>query len=249
MDAARSVTATFDALALAVNDFTLSEGDARTTTADITVSLSAPTTETVTVAWATEDGSATAGSDYEAASGVVTFPAGSTSASVSVTVMGDTEIEPDESFYVNLSDPVNATIEDGQGRAQIDNDDFVHPGSFFTLSPCRVLDTRDTGDAYGGALVAGTDRVIPVIGRCGIPATARAISVNIAVTQPTAAGNLRLYPGGAPLATVSSINYSAGQTRANNAILPLNDSGELAVWCAQASGTAHFILDVNGYFE
>jgi hypothetical protein len=201
------------------------------------------------MAWATEDGSATAGSDYEAASGVVTFLAGSTSASVSVTVMGDTEIEPDESFYVNLSDPVNATLEDGQGRGQIDTDDFVYPGSFFTLSPCRVVDTRDMGDVYGGALVAGTDRVLLAIGRCGIPETAMAISVNVAVTQPTAAGNLRLYPAGAPLPTVSTINYSSGQTRANNAILALNASGELSVWCAQGSGSAHFILDVNGYFE
>jgi len=48
---------------------------------------------------------------------------------------------------------------------------------------------------------------------------------------------------------VSSINYVAGQTRANNAIAPLNGLGELAVRCSQASGTAHFILDVNGYFE
>jgi len=103
--------------------------------------------------------------------------------------------------------------------------------------------------AAKGALVAGTDRVLLVRGRCGIPATARALSANIAVTQPTAAGNLRLYPAGAPLTTVSSINYSAGQTRANNAIIPLSEAGELAVWCAQVSGTAHFILDVNGYFE
>jgi hypothetical protein len=48
---------------------------------------------------------------------------------------------------------------------------------------------------------------------------------------------------------VSSINYVAGQTRANNAIASLNGLGELAIRCSQASGTAHFILDVNGYFE
>jgi hypothetical protein len=48
---------------------------------------------------------------------------------------------------------------------------------------------------------------------------------------------------------VSSINYTAAQTRANNAIVVLNGLGELAVHCAQAAGTVHFILDVNGYFE
>jgi hypothetical protein len=73
--------------------------------------------------------------------------------------------------------------------------------------------------------------------------------VNIAVTAPSAAGNLRLYPAGTPLPLVSSINYSAGQTRANNAIISLNTAGALRVRCAQASGTADFILDVNGYFE
>ncbi len=73
--------------------------------------------------------------------------------------------------------------------------------------------------------------------------------MNLTVTQPTAQGNLRLYPAGTPLPLVSSINYVAGQTRANNAIASLNGLGELAVRCTQASGTAHFILDVNGYFE
>ena len=55
--------------------------------------------------------------------------------------------------------------------------------------------------------------------------------------------------GGTPLPLASSLSYTAGQTRANNAIAPLNGLGELAVRCSQASGMAHFILDVNGYFE
>jgi len=99
-----------------------------------------------------------------------------------------------------------------------------------------------------GALVAGTERVFPLIPQCGIPDGAEPMSVNLAVTQPTAAGNLRLYPAGAPLSTVSSINYSIGQTRSNNAFVKLNGSGEVAVRLAP-SGSAHFILDVNGYFD
>jgi len=121
---------------------------------------------------------------------------------------------------------------------------------FYTLPPCRLVDTRAAAGTFGGpALVAGADRVFPLFDRCGIPPTARALSVNLAVTQPTAGGNLRLYPAGTPLPLVSSVNYTAGKTRANNAIVALNGLGELAVRCAQASGTAHFILDVNGYFE
>ena len=72
--------------------------------------------------------------------------------------------------------------------------------------------------------------------------------MNVTVTQPTAAGFLTLYPGPA-LPLVSSINYSAGQTRANNAVVGLSVSGQLAIRCGQASGTTHAILDVTGYFE
>jgi hypothetical protein len=121
---------------------------------------------------------------------------------------------------------------------------------FYTLEPCRLVDTRGATGAFGGpALAAGADRVFALAGRCGIPATARALAVNMAVTQATASGNLRLYPAGAPLPLVASINYAPGQTRANNALVTLNGLGEIAVRCAQASGTVHFILDVNGYFE
>jgi len=124
------------------------------------------------------------------------------------------------------------------------------PTAFYTLEPCRLLDTRVAAGTYGGpALVAGGDRVFPLFGRCGIPSTARAVSVNLTVAQPTAQGNLRLYPAGTPLPLVSSVNYVPGQTRGNNAVVPLNGLGEMAVRCSQASGTAHVILDVNGYFE
>ncbi len=121
---------------------------------------------------------------------------------------------------------------------------------FFTLTPCRLVDTRNAPGTFGGpALVAGTDRVFPLLGQCEIPPTARALSVNLTVAQPTAPGNLRLYPAGTPLPLTSSLNYAAGQTRASNAIATLNGLGELAVHCSQAPGTVHFILDVNGYFE
>ena len=82
-----------------------------------------------------------------------------------------------------------------------------------------------------------------------LPASAHAVSVNLAVTQPTAGGNLRLYPAGTPLPPVATVNYSAAQTRANNAVIGLGASGQIAIRCTQASGTVHAILDVTGYFE
>ena len=121
---------------------------------------------------------------------------------------------------------------------------------FFTVTPCRVIDTRSAAGALGGpALVALADRTFVVAGTCGIPADAKAISVNIAVTGATSPGNIRLHPGGTAVPLVSSINFKAGQTRSNNGVVPLSALGELAAYLDQASGTAHLILDVNGYFK
>ena len=123
------------------------------------------------------------------------------------------------------------------------------PTDFFSLAPCRVIDTRNPTGARGGpALVAGADRAFPLANVCGIPSGATAVSVTIAVTGATAAGNLRLHEGGTAVPLVSAVNYSAGQTRSNNAVVPLSPTAELAAFVGAAAGTVHFILDVNGYF-
>jgi len=121
--------------------------------------------------------------------------------------------------------------------------------NFYTVTPCRLVDTRNPPGRLGGpSLAAGQGRTFTLSGNCGLPAGIRAVSVNATVTRPTAAGYLTLYPGGpAPLA--SNINYRAGQTRANNMVLPVGGSGEVVVICGQALGTVDFILDVNGYFQ
>lgn len=121
------------------------------------------------------------------------------------------------------------------------------PGQgFFTVTPCRTIDTRG---ADAPALVAGSARTFFVTGDCGIPSSARTLSTNITITQPTADGNLRVDAGGAPPPTTSVINYRAGQTRANNALIRIGPGGTITVYCDQALGTVEFILDVNGYFE
>ena len=115
---------------------------------------------------------------------------------------------------------------------------------FFTVTPCRVLDTRS-----GAPVAAGVDRTFVMVGgTCAVPATARAVSLNVAVTGPTAEGNVRLFPTGAAVPVISTINYSAGQTRTNNVVVSLSALGELTARCAP-SGSTHLILDVNGYFE
>jgi len=82
-----------------------------------------------------------------------------------------------------------------------------------------------------------------------VPPTAKAVAVNLTVTQPQALGDLRLYPGGGSLPNTSTMNYRSGQTRANNSIVNLGLQSDLAVRCVQGNGTVHFILDVTGYFE
>jgi hypothetical protein len=122
--------------------------------------------------------------------------------------------------------------------------------SFYTLNPCRVLDTRVASGPTGGApLSCGTDGIFTVAdGTCGVPATAKAVSLNLTAVASTAQGNLRLFAAGAPPPLVSTLNYVAGQTRANNAVAPLSTSGQIAIRCSP-SGTTHAILDVNGYFQ
>ncbi len=127
---------------------------------------------------------------------------------------------------------------------------------FYTVSPCRVLDTRGAlGTFAGPALAPGATRSFFLApnptqaGQCGISPTASAISANVTVTQPTAPGFLLIYPSGSAPPPTSTINFRSGQTRANNAILPLGTGGGIVVALGQVSGTAHFLLDINGYFD
>ena len=164
---------------------------------------------------------------------------------MSVTINADGLAEGPEAFLVNLSNAGGSTIAYGQARGLI-----FDPGNFFTLGPCRLLDTRNLAGPYGGpALSAGQTRSVALAGRCGIPLSARAVSLNVTATQPTASGNLRLYAVGLSLPQVSSLNYGADQTRGNNAAVGLSAAGDLAIRCAQLSGATHVIVDVNGYFE
>jgi streptogramin lyase len=121
--------------------------------------------------------------------------------------------------------------------------------SFNTLIPCRVVDTRNpTGPNGAPALQAGKDRTFTLAGACGIPSNAAAVAVNVTVTGATAAGHLTAYASGTTLPSTATISYSAGQTRANNAIFSLG-GGAVEIHCAQASGSVQFILDVTGYFR
>ncbi len=115
---------------LAIDDVTLEEGDQGTTLATFAVTLLRPTGAhrgIISVDFATRDGSATAGSDYIAASGTLSFEPGQELRELTIEVLGDTDVEDDETFFVDLSAPVGAEIVDGQGQATLVNDDRALP--------------------------------------------------------------------------------------------------------------------------
>lgn len=104
-----------DGPVLAIGDVTLAEGHSGTRTANFRVTLTPASTGAVTVKYATANGTAQAGSDYVAKSGVLTFAASQLVQTVSIAVRGDRVKEGNETFYVNLSAPSGATLMDGQG--------------------------------------------------------------------------------------------------------------------------------------
>jgi subtilisin-like proprotein convertase family protein len=109
---------------VSILDATVDEPDSGASAAVFTVSLSSAVGRDVIVTYATSDDLAVVGADYVAATGEVVIPAGSTSATFSVVVAGDMLFEPRETFVVRLSDPINATIEDGLGFGIIEDNDW-----------------------------------------------------------------------------------------------------------------------------
>jgi hypothetical protein len=112
---------------LTVSDVSTLEGSTGTHAITFTVSLSAASNQTITVNYATANDTAndtaTAGSDYQAASGTLTFAPGETSKTITVQVIGDRLAESNETFFINLSSPMNAVITDGQGTGTIVDDE------------------------------------------------------------------------------------------------------------------------------
>jgi Chaperone of endosialidase len=123
------------------------------------------------------------------------------------------------------------------------------PLPFIGLTPCRIADTRGNGftGPYGPpSLSQGSPRNFPLSGQCGIPSSASAVSLNITVTNTQGPGFIKIYPQGGTQPTVSTLNYVAGETVANAAVVPLGTAGGITV-VAGVSGT-DLIIDTNGYY-
>jgi hypothetical protein len=129
---------------------------------------------------------------------------------------------------------------------------FAPPGapgalSFYPVTPCRIMDTRDPAGPFGGPIIAGnTPRDIPVVSSsCGAPSTAKAYSLNATLVPPAPVGFLSLWNTGGAQPGVSTLNASDGSLVANAAIVPAGTNGSVT---ALVSNPSHLILDINGYF-
>lgn len=134
----------------------------------------------------------------------------------------------------------------------------VDGGQLYTVTPCRLVDTRGANGSLGGpALSSGAQRVFPVVALsgCGIPGTAKVLSVNVAAVSATGDGYVSLFPGDAPFPGTSTVNFNAvtGPTISNNAQIVLSRDGAgtitaLAV-VSGSPGQVHLVIDVNGYYQ
>ena len=117
------------------------------------------------------------------------------------------------------------------------------PGAFVPVDPARILDTRTTG-----AIAAQGTIGLQVTGRGGIPsAGVKAVAVNLTVTGPTRGGYLTGYPAGAAKPVASSVNFVAGQTVPNLAVVPVGADGQILLFNG-SPGQTQVIADVQGYF-
>jgi hypothetical protein len=125
---------------ISISDVSVNEGNTGTTGALVTLTLSAASATNVSVNFATTNASATAGSDFTAQNGSLTFTPGQTTRTVLVPVIGDTNAEADETFFLDLSAPSGATLSDNRGVITIINDDNGNSPVNVSLTPRAATD-------------------------------------------------------------------------------------------------------------
>jgi hypothetical protein len=128
---------------------------------------------------------------------------------------------------------------------------FAPPGTgglnFYTVTPCRLVDTRNAAGALGGPILNGLGtRAFPLASSvCGLPSTASAYSLNVTVQPAGFLGYLTIYPAGQAQPGISTLNAPKGLVLANAALTPAGTNGSVNVF---ALNTTHVIIDTNGYF-
>ena len=158
--------------------------------------------------------------------------------------------------YTNIGNyNASLTVQDSRGKPSINAANAViqvlPTGDYYTVVPCRLLDTR-TQEGGSAPVPSNTARELDVtaVTRCGVSPLATAVVLNVTITGPTGAGHLTVYPADLtqPPPT-STLNFIAGQTRANNAIVKLSNDSKIKLRpVVSGPGSVHIIVDVTGFF-
>jgi hypothetical protein len=199
---------------LSVNDVSVTEGDFGPKVFVFTVTLSGASNQTVKVDYATADGTATAGSDNVATSGTLTFNSTDPlTKTVPVTINGDQSFEPDETLFLNLSNPTNATLSKAQGKGTILNDDFLggaisfSQGSYSSTESAGVITVRiNRGNDVSRA--ATVDYATSDTGAPALCATSNGLASSHC-DFISAAGTLRFGPGDTQKTFTALVNRDA----------------------------------------
>ncbi|PYS47257.1 MAG: hypothetical protein DMF68_16520 [Acidobacteria bacterium] len=209
---------------LSINDVSLPEGNSGTTPFTFTIKLSQASNLLVKVDYATADGTATAGSDYQATSGTLVFNPGDTTRTITVLVNGDTSNEPDETFFINLANPQNATLAGAQATGTIQNDDA--PGIQFAQSAYSINENA-------------ADAVITVTrsGDLSQPATVNYATSDLAGLTPCNVANGIASQRCDYAITVGMLKFAAGES-SKNIFIPIIDD-------AYTEGPETFIITLS----
>ena len=183
---------------VSIGDATVTEGNGGQAAA-FSVTLSTHSGKPVSLSFETADGTATAGSDYQALSGVLTFNPGVMTMTIAIPIIGDLLVEPDDAFVVNLTNPVNVILADAQGAATIINDDASVQ---FAASSTAVAEPNGS--------------VHLTVTRMG--ALSSVVTVAYATTDGTATD------GNDYLSAFGTLSFAAGETSKTVSVFILDDS-------------------------
>ncbi|MBD2091798.1 glycoside hydrolase family 9 protein [Microcoleus sp. FACHB-1515] len=205
---------------LSIADRTIAEGNTGTAPATFDVQLSQASQQTVTVQYATANGTATAGSDYTASTNTLRFAPGETKKTITVGVLGDTIAESNETFSVRLSGATNATIADGEGVGTITNDD-VAPVPIPTPAPTPAPTPIPTPNLSIGdvTVTEGNTGAATATFSVNLSASStRTIDVNFATANRTAIANSDY------TSKTGTLRFAPGETRKTIEVSVLGDT-------------------------
>jgi Ca2+-binding RTX toxin-like protein len=188
---------------VSVNNVAKLEGNSGNTNFDFNVTLNTASEQVITVNYTTANGTAIAGGDYTAATGTITFNPGETSKNVSVNVLGDSFVEGEETFNLNLANPTNATLGTSIGIGTIQNDDLPVALPIVTIASGNNASEPNTAGSF---ILTRTGNVSQALTVALLPATGTATS------------------GVDYQALPSNVTFAAGSNTANLSVATIDDT-------------------------